>query len=55
MSTTTEPDPAKLKQIYSQINDIVLDECFVIYVTVAPVTHIARPNVHDLTPTMVPA
>jgi peptide/nickel transport system substrate-binding protein len=52
MATTTEPDPAKLKQIYSQINDILLDECPVLYVTLTPVTQIARPNAHGFTPTM---
>jgi peptide/nickel transport system substrate-binding protein len=51
-STTTEPDPAKLKQIYSQLNDIILDQSFAMYPGLTAVTCIVRKTFHDLTPTM---
>jgi ABC-type transport system substrate-binding protein len=51
-ASLTETDPAKLKQIYSQINDILLDESFVIYITPNPVTLLARAGVKSITPHM---
>ena len=42
----TEMDVAKRKQLYAQLNDLLLDESFVIpVVTTAPV-NIARASVH---------
>jgi peptide/nickel transport system substrate-binding protein len=46
----TETDAAKLKQIYSQINDIILDESFVMYVTPNTLTLLARAGVQSITP-----
>jgi peptide/nickel transport system substrate-binding protein len=51
-STTSEPDPSRLKQIYSQLNDIILDQSFAIYPALTAVTSIVKNTVHDLTPTM---
>ncbi len=51
-ASLTETDPAKLKQIYSQINDVILDESFIMYLTPNPVTLIARTGVHDMTPNL---
>jgi ABC-type transport system substrate-binding protein len=51
-TTTTEPDPNKLKETYSQLNDIILDQSFAIYPSLTAVTTILRNAVHDLTPTM---
>jgi peptide/nickel transport system substrate-binding protein len=51
-ATTTEGDSATRKQIYSQLNDIILDESFAIYPALTAVTSIVRNNVHDLTPTL---
>ena len=44
----TETDPAKLKQTYSQLNDLVLDESFVFLVTISPPTYLAKTNVQGI-------
>ncbi len=44
----TETDPAKLKQVYSQLNDLVLDESFVYLITISPPTYLARTNVQGV-------
>ncbi|MBV8458883.1 MAG: ABC transporter substrate-binding protein [Acetobacteraceae bacterium] len=51
-TTTTETDPAKLQQAYSQINDLLLDQSFAIYLSPSVVTRIAAAKVHDMTPNM---
>ena len=45
-SASTEPDPAKRKQIYSQLNDLVLDESFVMTTASIPTTIAASTKVH---------
>jgi ABC-type transport system substrate-binding protein len=49
--TTTEPDQTKLKQVYGQINDMILDQSFAIYPALTAVTSVTKTTVHDLTPT----
>jgi peptide/nickel transport system substrate-binding protein len=46
----TEPDPAKQQQIYTQLNDLLLDESFAIFVSSAPPTMLTTNNVHDVQP-----
>ncbi|HEX8967720.1 MAG TPA: ABC transporter substrate-binding protein, partial [Chloroflexota bacterium] len=43
-----EPDAAKRKAIYSQLNDILLDESFIIPLAGSPPTLASRPNVHGI-------
>ena len=45
----TESDPARLKEAYSQLNDLVLDEAFVHFISVSPPSLLARSNVHGIT------
>jgi peptide/nickel transport system substrate-binding protein len=45
-ATTTETDPVKLKQIYSQVNDLMLDESFSIPLCTRPPTNVTRAAVH---------
>jgi ABC-type transport system substrate-binding protein len=47
----TEVDPAKQKQIYAQLNDLVLDESFVATVSSSPQIMMTTPKVHGLIPT----
>ncbi|MBV8083332.1 MAG: ABC transporter substrate-binding protein [Chloroflexi bacterium] len=48
-AATTETDPAKQKQIYSQLNDLILDESFAMLITQATgSTYIARSGVNNL-------
>jgi peptide/nickel transport system substrate-binding protein len=55
-SAASEPDPAKRKAIYSQINDIILEDAFVMPVTNYPPKMVASSKVHDLvTPDSVPS
>ncbi|MBV9577088.1 MAG: ABC transporter substrate-binding protein [Chloroflexi bacterium] len=42
----TEPDPTRRKQLYSQLNDFVLDQSFVMLVNANPETFLTRGNVH---------
>lgn len=46
-----EVDPAKQKQIYSQLNDVVLDESFVAPVASSPQIMMTTTKVHGLSPT----
>ena len=48
-AATSEPDPAKQKQIYEQINDLFLDEVFFMSVSPNPPTALARSAVHGIT------
>jgi peptide/nickel transport system substrate-binding protein len=51
----SEPDPAKRRALYSQINDILLDESFVMCLTVYPPKMVTSSKVHDvITPTSLP-
>ncbi len=47
-SVATEPDPAKRKQLYSDINDYLLDQSFTMAITPYPDIVGTRPNVMDL-------
>jgi peptide/nickel transport system substrate-binding protein len=51
-NATTEVDPTKLMQVYSQINDLLLDESFVMYVSPYPTLMATRAGVHDMTPNL---
>jgi peptide/nickel transport system substrate-binding protein len=44
----TEPDPAKRKVMYGQINDYLLDASFAMVITAYPDIDLIRPNVMDL-------
>jgi peptide/nickel transport system substrate-binding protein len=44
----TEPDPAKRKEMYGQINDFLLDASFAMVITAYPDIDIMRPNVMDM-------
>jgi peptide/nickel transport system substrate-binding protein len=44
----TEPDPAKRKVMYGQINDYLLDQSFAMAITAYPDIDLMRPNVMDL-------
>ena len=48
-AAVTESDPEKQKQIYAQLNDLLLDESFAYIVSTAPPTMVARSNVHNIT------
>ncbi|MBI2756568.1 MAG: ABC transporter substrate-binding protein [Chloroflexi bacterium] len=45
----SEPDPTKRKQIFDQLNDLILDEAFVVPVTSAPAKIAARAGVEGIT------
>jgi ABC-type transport system substrate-binding protein len=47
----SEVDPAKQKQIYSQLNDLILDESFVAIVSSTPQIMVTTAKVHALAPT----
>jgi peptide/nickel transport system substrate-binding protein len=47
-AASAEPDPAKLKSIYSQINDLLLDESFVMPINSSPARMLTRATVHDV-------
>ncbi len=47
----SEVDPAKQQQIYSQLNDLVLDESFVAMVASSPQIMMTTAKVHGLSPT----
>jgi peptide/nickel transport system substrate-binding protein len=47
----TEVDPAKQKQIYAQLNDLILDESFVTIVGSSPQIMMTTARVHGLAPT----
>jgi peptide/nickel transport system substrate-binding protein len=48
-AATSETDPAKQKQIYNQINDLLLDEVFFMAMSPAPPTLLARSVVRGIT------
>jgi peptide/nickel transport system substrate-binding protein len=45
-AATTEADPARLKDIYKQVNDLLLDESFAMPLTWRPPTNVTRAAVH---------
>jgi peptide/nickel transport system substrate-binding protein len=47
---TRETDPSKLSQVYSQINDILLDQSFFMFMAPNAVLMLARNAVHDVNP-----
>jgi peptide/nickel transport system substrate-binding protein len=47
---TRETDPAKLSQVYSQINDILLDQSFFMFIAPNGVLMLAVANVRDVNP-----
>jgi peptide/nickel transport system substrate-binding protein len=47
-----ETDPAKQKQLFSQLNDILLDESFFNFMSPNYFIGVARTTVHDITPNM---
>jgi peptide/nickel transport system substrate-binding protein len=47
-SANTETDPAKRKQLYSMLNDILLDESFVMFVAKAPPSILTSARVHGI-------
>jgi peptide/nickel transport system substrate-binding protein len=51
-SVNTESDPTKQKQLYSEINDYVLDQCFTYAVSNNPVWWITSSRFHGLVPTL---
>jgi peptide/nickel transport system substrate-binding protein len=52
----SEPDSGKRKAMYSQVNDILLDDAFAMVVTTYPPKMVASSKVHDLvTPQSVPS
>jgi len=51
-AANTEADPAKRKQVFSDINDYVLDQCFTYAVSNNPVWWITSNKFHGLTPTL---
>ncbi|MBV9135288.1 MAG: ABC transporter substrate-binding protein [Chloroflexi bacterium] len=51
-SANSEVDPARQKQLFSDINDYVLDQCFTYAVSNNPVWWITTSKFHGLTPTL---
>ena len=51
-SANSETDPARQKQLYSDINDYVLDQCFTYAVSNNPVWWITSSKFHGLVPTL---
>src|SRR3569833_488330 len=47
-SASTEPDAAKRKALYSQLNDLILDQSFIMPICSAPSRMITRAAVHDI-------
>ena len=47
-TASVEPDAAKRRALYGQIEDIMLDESVSITISLYPQTAVARKNVHDL-------
>jgi peptide/nickel transport system substrate-binding protein len=45
---SAEPDQAKRKAFYSQVNDLLLEESFVMPISSAPARMLTRSNVHDI-------
>ena len=51
-ATATETDPQKLKQVYTQMNDLLLDEAFASAIASAPPRVLLKSNVQGLGYTM---
>ena len=51
-AASVETDPQKAKQLYSQLNDIVLEESFIAPMSPNVLTKLAHQGVHDITPNM---
>jgi ABC-type transport system substrate-binding protein len=49
-AATSEPDSAKQKQIYQQMNQLLLDQSFFMTVASDPPTMLARTNIHNIQP-----
>jgi ABC-type transport system substrate-binding protein len=49
---SNETDPARLKTAYSQINDLLLDESFLMYMSPYPTLMAGRTGVHDVAPNL---
>jgi ABC-type transport system substrate-binding protein len=47
-SAATEPDVTTRKQIYSQLNDLVIDDSFIMFLCPYPVRMVTRVGFHDL-------
>jgi peptide/nickel transport system substrate-binding protein len=47
-ASQNEPDLAKRKQVYSDLNDLFLDECFVMPLALQPVYIVARSNLKNV-------
>jgi ABC-type transport system substrate-binding protein len=47
---STETDATKLQQIYAQINDMILDQSFAMFLSPQLVVALTQSKVHDLTP-----
>src|SRR5579872_751638 len=47
---SSEPDAAKRKALYSHLNDILLDESFIMVLAGAPPTLVAHANVTGIAP-----
>ena len=55
-AAAAEPDTAKRRQIYSEINDILLDESFVACITTYPPKMVTHAKLHDVvTPESIPS
>jgi len=55
-AAASEPDAAKRRQIYSEINDILLDESFVAVITTYPPKMVTSAKLHDVvTPESIPS
>ena len=49
-TASSEPDAAKRKGLYAQLNDILLDESWIMVLAGSPPTLVSRPIVHGLEP-----
>jgi peptide/nickel transport system substrate-binding protein len=49
-SASSEPDAAKRKAMYAELNDILLDESFILWLAGSPPTLVTRPNIHNIEP-----
>jgi ABC-type transport system substrate-binding protein len=49
----TETEPVKQQQIYQELNDLLLDESFAMFVSSAPPTMLTRDSVHDVSPVSI--
>jgi peptide/nickel transport system substrate-binding protein len=51
-AASVEPDLGKRKQLYAQLNDLLLDECFVMFIAPQPPTLLARARVQGVEHTL---